>query len=112
MPAAARLTDQHTCVAHPGAAPIVTAASTVNIGFRPAARVGDRAACPGKAEIAEGSASVFIEGEQAARLGDPTRPEGVVVTGFPTVNIGSTPQIDALIAAAATGIPFCKECGF
>jgi uncharacterized Zn-binding protein involved in type VI secretion len=113
MPPAARLTDLHTCEAPPGhCTPIVTSATSVNIGFMPAVRAGDTAACSGKAEIAEGSPTVFIEGAEAARLGDPTEPKGMVVTGFPTVFIGSTPEIDAMIAAAGAGVPFleCKSC--
>jgi len=113
MPAAARLTDLHVCKEHGGPTPIVTSASTVNIGFKPAARLGDRAACPAKAEIARGEATVRIEGKEAARVGDPTEPKGVIMTGCPTVFIGSTPEVDALIAAAAQGIPFleCESCG-
>jgi uncharacterized Zn-binding protein involved in type VI secretion len=112
MPPAARRTDQHICEAHEGETPVVTGAATVNIAFRPAARVGDRAACPGRAEIVEGSANVFIEGASAARLGDATAPKGVIVTGAPTVNIGSTPEVDALLAAAKVGMPFldCATC--
>src|SRR5262249_20773496 len=113
MPSAARLTDLHTCQALPAhTTPIVTSARSVNIGFRPAARAGDRAACPGQAAIAMGSANVFIEGKEAARLGDPTDPKGVIVSGCPTVFIGSTPEVEALIAAAAQGIPFleCESC--
>ena len=112
MPAAARLTDLHVCQAHPGSTPLVTAARSVNIGFQPAARVGDHAACPGGAAVAAGSTNVFIEGAPAARLGDRTRPTGAVLTGCATVNIGTTPEIDALLAAAKSGTPFldCKSC--
>jgi hypothetical protein len=46
----------------------------------------------------------------AARIGDPCEHGGVVVTGFPTVNIGVTPQMQTLLTAAAMGIPFCEEC--
>ncbi|WP_438043410.1 PAAR domain-containing protein [Sorangium sp. So ce128] len=112
MPAAARLTDLHTCQTHPGPTPIVSSARTVNIGFLPAARVGDRAACPASAAIVQGSATVFIEGAMAARLGDETAPKGAIVTGCPTVNIGSTATIDALLAASVSGTPFldCESC--
>jgi uncharacterized Zn-binding protein involved in type VI secretion len=112
MPPAARLTDIHACVAHPDPSPIVSAAATVNIGFKPAARMSDSIACGGT--IAMGSPNVFIEKKQAARIGDPTNPPGSIITGFPTVNIGSTPQIAALEQAAAQGTPFldqsCRLC--
>ncbi|XXU78981.1 PAAR domain-containing protein [Sorangium sp. So ce1151] len=110
MPPAARLTDLHVCVAVQAPSPITSAATTVNIGFLPAAREGDATTCGGA--IDDGSSNVFIEDEPAARLGDSTAPRGVIVTGCPTVFIGSTPEIDALVAAARTGIPFleCKSC--
>lgn len=110
MPPAARLTDLHGCAVPPDTSPITSAATTVNIGFLPAARLGDSTARQG--HIVEGSPTVFIEDELAARIGDRTEPKGVIVTGCPTVFIGSTPEIDALIAAAKTGIPFleCKSC--
>src|SRR5262249_22830692 len=112
MPPAARITDLHVCEAHRPPLPVATGASTVNIGFQRAARVSDRAKCPAQAKIAEGSDNVFIEGQAAARLGDPTDPKGQVVTGFSTVIIGSTAEVEALLAAAKTGIPFldCKTC--
>ncbi|APR79314.1 Hypothetical protein A7982_04661 [Minicystis rosea] len=112
MPQAARISDLHICQAHSAPVPIVTGARTVKIGFMPAARVTDTCACPPRAEIVEGSSNVFIEGEEAARLGDETNPKGVVVTGFPTVFIGSTPEVDALFDAAKTGVPFldCQTC--
>lgn len=110
MPPAARLTDQHLCDKGPG--PIVSSASTVNIGFLPAARVGDRVACPYNPTISSGSATVFIQNAMAARVGDATNPTGTLQTGCATVNIGSTPEIDALTTAAAKGIPFldCETC--
>jgi uncharacterized Zn-binding protein involved in type VI secretion len=115
MPPAARIGDLHVCVVHPPVPmPIVAGAKAVNIGYQPAARVTDKSACPAQALIATGSPNVIIEGQPAARLGDATAPPGLVVTGCPTVNIGSTPQIEALILAAALGIPFldqdCKLC--
>jgi uncharacterized Zn-binding protein involved in type VI secretion len=111
MPQASRITDLHICVAHPPVPlPIVKGATTVNIGFLPAARVDDQCACPAKAKIAMGAPTVFIEHKMAARSGDPTAPPGVIRTGFPTVFIGSSAQADALRAAAEAGTPFCEEC--
>jgi uncharacterized Zn-binding protein involved in type VI secretion len=61
----------------------------VLIGFMPAARVGDMATCVGPPDaIAMGSFTVMIGGMPAARLGDMTVHGGVIVVGFPTVNIG------------------------
>src|SRR5258708_17204098 len=101
--------DLHVCQVHRPPTPVVTGAGTVNIGFQPAARVGDQAACPARAKIAVGSVNVRIEGKQAARLGDETNPKGLVVTGFPTVIIGSTSEIEALVAPARGGGAF-REC--
>ena len=62
---------------------------TVMIGFMPAARVGDPAACSGPTDaIAMGSPTVIIGGMPAARLGDLTVHGGAVVAGYPTVMIG------------------------
>jgi uncharacterized Zn-binding protein involved in type VI secretion len=111
MPEASRITDLHVCVVHPPVPlPIVAGATTVNIGFSPAARVGDQCACPANAKIAMGCPTVFIEHKMAARVGDPTVPPGVIRTGFPTVFIGASAQASALGAAAEAGIPFCEEC--
>ncbi len=116
MPPAARITDMHVCPRFEGikphvGGPIVRGALTVKIGFMPAARVGDMATCIGPPDsIAMGSPTVFIEKMMAARIGDTTVHSGVVVTGFPTVNIGVTPAMNTLLAAAAMGVPFCEEC--
>ena len=117
MPPAARITDMHVCPKiEPGpkphvGGPIVAGAATVSIGYLKAARVMDAATCAGPPDsIAKGSPTVFIEGMMAARMGDMTTHQGVIVTGFPTVNIGMTPQMMTLIAAAQLGAPFCEEC--
>ena len=69
---------------------------TVLIGNMPAATAGDMHVCPmfngpqphvGGA-IAMGSATVLIGGKPAARQGDNTGHGGVIVQGFPTVQIG------------------------
>ena len=111
MPPAARITDLHICLVHPPVPlPIVSGANKVFIGFSPAARVTDKCTCPAQAKIAMGAPTVFIENQMAARIGDPTVPPGVVTTGFPTVIIGTSAQVDVLRAAAESGIPFCEEC--
>jgi uncharacterized Zn-binding protein involved in type VI secretion len=111
MPPAARTTDLHVCIVHPPIPlPIGKASTDVFVGFLPAARLTDRTVCPAQGPIVTGSPNVFIDYQPAARLGDLVAPPGVIVTGCPTVMIGSTPQVDALMAAAALGLPFCEEC--
>ena len=98
MPAAARLTDMHTCpmetpgnppIPHVGGPIIGPGYPTVLIGKLPAARVGDMAVCVGPPDsIVEGSATVMIGGMPAARMGDATAHGGSIVLGCPTVMIG------------------------
>ncbi|MFT3771551.1 MAG: PAAR domain-containing protein [Minicystis sp.] len=117
MPPASRITDLHTCpkvepsrIPHVGG-PIVTGCPTVIVGFQPQGRVGDALTCvPAVDKIATGSPTVIVGGRPAARIGDGTDHGGVIVTGFPTVILGSTAQIATLRAAAEAGIPFCEEC--
>jgi uncharacterized Zn-binding protein involved in type VI secretion len=95
MPAAARITDMHTCPMSTGSAPHVggpilpPCAPTVLIGGMPAARVGDMATCSGPPDsIVQGSGTVLIEGMPAARMGDMTAHGGTIVAGEFTVMIG------------------------
>lgn len=96
MPAAARLGDMHTCpLVNPGPVPHVggpiagACATTVLIGNQPAAKVGDILVCTGPPDtIVKGSSTVLINGMPAARQGDNTAHGGVIVQGFPTVQIG------------------------
>lgn len=113
MPAAARITDMHTCpMVEPGpkphvGGPVITGEVSVLIGFQPAARVGDSLICVGPSDkVAAGDATVIIGNKEAARMGDPTTHGGRIVLGHPTVLIGSTPQTEAL----TTNLPFCEEC--
>jgi len=94
MPAAARITDMHTCplvtppphVGGPITGPCVP---TVLIGNLPAAVIGDLCVCVGPPDsIVVGSTTVLIGGRPAARQGDLTAHGGVIVGGFPTVIIG------------------------
>jgi uncharacterized Zn-binding protein involved in type VI secretion len=94
MPPAARVTDMHTCPMVDGVKPHVggpitgPGAPTVLIGGMPAARVGDMATCVGPPDaIVQGSPRVFIGGMPAARMGDMTAHGGVIVSGYPLVNI-------------------------
>ncbi|KAA5548442.1 PAAR domain-containing protein [Adhaeribacter rhizoryzae] len=95
MPAAARITDFHTCPLSDGPKPHVggpilpAGCPTVCIGGLPAARVGDLAACAGPPDsIVKGSATVQIGGMFAARQGDATAHGGIIAAGFPSVLIG------------------------
>jgi uncharacterized Zn-binding protein involved in type VI secretion len=91
MPPAARVGDLHAC-ASTGAGPVgPPGSSTVNIGYSPAARAGDRATAGGALHmIVQGSPTVFIDGRPAVRAGDRCSRGGVIVTGCGTVNIGNT----------------------
>lgn len=95
MPAAARITDMHTCpmvtgtVPHVGGPVLPPGDSSVLIAGMPAARVGDQALCVGPPDtILTGSSSVLIGGMPAARMGDSTAHGGTIVVGAPTVIIG------------------------
>ena len=88
MPAAARLTDMHTC---PTGGGTITGpgAPTVLIGGLPAARVGDSLACGASPDsIITGSKTVIIGGLSAARVGDKTGHGGEIIQGANTVIIG------------------------
>lgn len=96
MPAAARLTDMHSCpMANPNGSPHVggplagPGVAAVLIGGLPAAVVGDTAICIGPPDvITQGSATVLIGGKPAARQGDMTAHGGAITTGLPSVLIG------------------------
>jgi len=98
MPAAARLTDFHTCpmfsptpvpVPHVGGPVLGPGVPTVLIGNLPAAIVGDMLFCVGPPDsIVMGSATVLIAGMPAARMGDQTAHGGVIMVGALNVIIG------------------------
>jgi len=95
MPPAARVTDMHVCpmvtgvVPHVGGPILPPCATTVLIGFLPAARITDLAVCVGPPDmIIMGSKTVLIEYLPAARMGDSTMHGGVIVLGCFTVIIG------------------------
>jgi len=94
MPPAARVSDMHTCpmfngpVPHVGGPILPPGAPTVLIGKLPAARMGDLCTCAGPPDsIIIGSTKVMIKGQPAARMGDQTAHGGVIVVGYPMVNI-------------------------
>lgn len=106
MPAAARITDAHSCPTH-SAGPVSSGEPTVLIGFQPAARKGDTADCsPSTDTIDDGDGSVLIGNQPAARQGDPMAHGGRIQAGCPTVIIGGGPQADTL----RTDKPFCEDC--
>ena len=98
MPAAARLTDMHTCpmqfpgippIPHVGGPIVGPGVPTVLIGKLPAAVVGDLLVCVGPPDsIIKGSSTVLIGGRPAARMGDATAHGGSILTGFFSVMIG------------------------
>jgi len=95
MPSAARQTDLHTCplfngpVPHVGGPVTGPCVTTVLIGNMPAAVVGDQLTCVGPPDtIVKGSTTVYIGGRPAARQGDLTAHGGVIVSGWPIVQIG------------------------
>lgn len=59
------------------------------IGKIPAAVVGDMCVCVGPPDtIVKGSSTVMIGGKPAARMGDSTAHGGTIAAGCPTVMIG------------------------
>jgi uncharacterized Zn-binding protein involved in type VI secretion len=75
-------------VPHVGGPILPPGAPTVLIGGLPAARMGDLCTCVGPPDsIIIGSTKVLIKGQPAARMGDQTAHGGVIVLGYPTVNI-------------------------
>jgi uncharacterized Zn-binding protein involved in type VI secretion len=84
----------HTCPMFDGPKPHVggpilpPGVPTVLIGGMPAATVGTMCTCVGPPDtIVMGSTKVMIGKKPAARMGDTTAHGGVIVVGFPKVNI-------------------------
>jgi len=76
-------------VPHVGGPVIGPGVPTVLIEKLPAAVVGDSATCVGPPDtIAMGSTTVMIGGKPAARIGDTTAHGGSIVMGAATVMIG------------------------
>ncbi|MCX2721716.1 PAAR domain-containing protein [Roseibium salinum] len=95
---AARLTDMHTCPSCAGVpAPIAyKCAYSVLTGKMPQARVTDLCVCLGPPPpvggdpIVTGAWTVLVEKLPAARMTDLTLKGGAIVSGFPTVLIGTS----------------------
>lgn len=109
----ARITDMHVCpmvtpgtppIPHVGG-PIVTPAPTsVLIGGLPVAGVGSTCVCVGPPDvIVPNSNKVFFGGVQAAKLGDSTAHGGKIVSGCPTVMIGTGGMGMGAISSVAAG---------
>lgn len=76
-------------IPHVGGPIVGPCVPTVLVGSLPAAVVGDNLVCVGPPDvIVKGSSTVMIGGRPAARLGDATAHGGSVVIGLPTVLIG------------------------
>lgn len=76
-------------VPHVGGPIVTPGDPLVFIGFMPAATVGSVCFCVGPPDtVIKGSSTVIIGGKPAARMGDNTAHGGVIVTGCPTVLIG------------------------
>jgi uncharacterized Zn-binding protein involved in type VI secretion len=94
MPAAARVTDAHSCPAsspnpHVGGVIAPPGVIGVTIGYLPAATVTHNCVCPGPPNpITTGSGTVTIAYQPAARMGDSTAHGGFITSGDTSVDIG------------------------
>lgn len=76
-------------IPHVGGPVVGPGVPNVLIGNMPAAVVGDMCTCVGPPDtIVKGSSTVFIGGRPAARMGDSTAHGGTIAAGLPTVMIG------------------------
>lgn len=76
-------------VPHVGGPIVGPGVPTVLICMLPAAVVGDSAVCVGPpASVVKGSSTVMVGGKPAARMGDKTAHGGTIVAGAPTVQLG------------------------
>lgn len=76
-------------IPHVGGPVVGPSVPTVLVGKLPAAVVGDMLVCIGPPDtIVKGSSTVFIGGRPAARVGDSCAHGGTITVGFPTVLIG------------------------
>lgn len=119
----ARLGDDHACpLVNPDGSPhtggpIVEGESSVLVGDRPAARLGDQATCLGPTDvIVTAKSSILVDYRPAAALGDQTLHGGLIVRGEPTVLLGD-PSAGAggatgatMRAARSEARPFCELC--
>ncbi len=76
-------------IPHVGGPVVGPGVPTVLVGKMPAAVVSDNCVCVGPPDtIVKGSTTVTIGGKPAARMGDTTAHGGQIAIGFPTVMIG------------------------
>jgi len=115
MPAAARVTDPHTCpcptpLPHQGGPVLPPCSLTVNINKLAAARASDRALCkiPAPNFIVTGAGTVSIDGLPAARKGDRMMhpPPGQIDDGSPDVIIGG-PTVGVTLGDPLAGTTVC-----
>jgi uncharacterized Zn-binding protein involved in type VI secretion len=95
---------------HHGGPILPPCCKTVLIGGEPAARIGDMCHCDGSIDlIRTGSATVVIGYREAARKGDKTD-KGSITKGCPTVLIGDQGEGEGenkcLVLAAREGLPY------
>lgn len=95
MPAAARITDNHSCpMTNPNGSPhtggpILNGVTSVLIGGLAAATENSQCTCSGPPDTVQtGSSSVKIGGLAAARQNDPTQHGGQITGGLSSVLIG------------------------
>ena len=89
MHACPLVTPEVPPVPHVGGPIIGPGVPNVLINKMPAAVVGDSATCVGPPDsIVKGSTTVMLGGKPAARMGDSTAHGGSIVLGSPTVMIG------------------------
>ena len=76
-------------IPHVGGPVVGPSVPNVLIGKLPAAVVGDMCVCVGPPDaIVKGASTVMIGGRPAARMGDSTAHGGTIAAGCPTVMIG------------------------
>ncbi len=102
---------------------VVAQSPNVFVNALRAGSVTNPVSCHAGEAVLTGSDSVFVNGLPAARIGDTTTGGAVIINGSPNVIIGGgsttapdfagadlAAQVAALLAAAATGKPFCAQC--
>lgn len=94
-------------IPHVGGPIIPPCCPTVITGNMPQARVSDISMCAagGPASIVTGAWTVLVGGQPAARISDTTSHGGKIVTGFPTVLIGTKGAGPAPTHSGGAGAP-------
>jgi len=115
MPAAARITDLHTCpavtgiVPHVGGPIIPPCSLNVQTNSLAQSRATDKATCVGPPDfIVTGSSSVMINGMMAARQTDHTMHGGLIALGSFNVEIGG-PAAGATLGSSTKANTTCTQ---